>query len=63
MERGLHHLIIESDSLQIMKALHESSSDMSAIGHIVEDSKAVLLMITGVLVAHTRHQANVLLMV
>ncbi|KAM1333706.1 hypothetical protein FF1_009590 [Malus domestica] len=50
-ERGLlHSIIIESDSLQIVRALLGNSSDMSVIGHIAEDSKAALLGIIGVLI-------------
>lgn len=41
-----------------MNALSASSPNMSAIGHIVEDSKDLLLQIIGALVAHTRRQAN-----
>ncbi|RXH79735.1 hypothetical protein DVH24_040882 [Malus domestica] len=32
--------------------------DVYAIGHIVEDSKALLLGITGATAFHVRHQAN-----
>lgn len=32
--------------------------DMLAIGHIVEDSKALLLGITGATASHARRQAN-----
>lgn len=58
MERGFHYLIIECDSIKIVKALHDNSPNMSAVGHIVEDSKALLLRITRALVAHTRRQAK-----
>ncbi|XP_070665213.1 uncharacterized protein [Malus domestica] len=58
-ERGLlHSIIIESDSLQIVRSLLGNSSDMSVIGHIAEDSKAALLGIIGVLVTHTHCQAK-----
>ncbi|KAM1031359.1 hypothetical protein FF1_035108 [Malus domestica] len=58
MERGLNPVLIECDSLQIVKALDESSTNMSAVGLIVEDSKAILFWITGASVAHTRQETN-----
>ena len=58
LERGLNHVLIECDSLQIVKALHESITNMSAVGLIVEDSKATLFRITGASVVHTHRQTN-----
>lgn len=58
MDTGLHNLIIECDSLQIVNALNDSSPNMLTVGHNVENSNDLLLQSTGALVAHTHHQAN-----
>lgn len=58
MHRGLHNLILESDSLQIVTVLQKNSMDVYAIGHVVEDSKALLLGITRAIASHVRRQAN-----
>ncbi|KAB2632871.1 hypothetical protein D8674_029118 [Pyrus ussuriensis x Pyrus communis] len=49
---------LESDSLQITSALNSIFPNMPFIGHIVEDSKAMLIEITGAFIAHARHQRN-----
>ncbi|KAB2622175.1 hypothetical protein D8674_024357 [Pyrus ussuriensis x Pyrus communis] len=55
---GIQNLILESDSLQIAIALQSSSPDLPFIGHIGEDSKALLHEITGATDAHARRHAN-----
>ncbi|KAB2635223.1 hypothetical protein D8674_025757 [Pyrus ussuriensis x Pyrus communis] len=56
--RGLQNFILKSDSLQITSALNSIFLDMSFIGHIVEDSKAMLTEIIGASIAHAYCQRN-----
>ncbi|CAN6583834.1 unnamed protein product [Malus baccata var. baccata] len=54
----LNAIIIKSDSLRIVKAMLESSTHMSTVGYIIEDSKVAFLGITRASVAHIRCQGN-----
>ncbi|KAB2635154.1 hypothetical protein D8674_025688 [Pyrus ussuriensis x Pyrus communis] len=56
--RGLQNFILKSDSLQITSALNSIFLDMYFIGHIVEDSKAMLTEIIGASIAHACWQRN-----
>lgn len=58
VERGLSNIILLCDSLQITTALQEHSTDMSFIGFVIEDAKAFMSAITGVVPAHICHQAT-----
>ncbi|CAN6696357.1 unnamed protein product [Malus baccata var. baccata] len=58
IQRGYHDIIIESDALHIVSALHSGLPNGSLIGNIMEDSKALLSTITGAIATHTRHQNN-----
>ncbi|KAI5327599.1 hypothetical protein L3X38_026995 [Prunus dulcis] len=58
VERGLTNICFESDSFQIVTAFGSSSLDRSFIGPILEDSKFLLLQITGEGFAHVRRTAN-----
>lgn len=55
---GFRNLIIEGDSLQIVGALAEPSTNLSNIGHIVEEAKVWLPIVTEEACTHVRHQAN-----
>lgn len=44
--RGLRNLLIEGDYLQIIRMLRNPSTDLSPLGQIIEDTKALLLSIT-----------------
>ncbi|KAB2597616.1 hypothetical protein D8674_000536 [Pyrus ussuriensis x Pyrus communis] len=55
---GLHNIIIKSDSFQIVFALQKGPLNSSLIGHIVEDSYAMIYVITRASIIHTRHQHN-----
>lgn len=54
--RGFRNFIMEGDSLQIVAALNDSSTNVSPFEHIIEDSKSLLAAITEDLSA--RCQAN-----
>lgn len=55
---GFQNIIVESDSLQSVQALCFSSPDLSPVGLIVEDSRAIASAITRVSFTHIRCQAN-----
>ncbi|CAN6712588.1 unnamed protein product [Malus baccata var. baccata] len=57
-QRGFHSIILESDSLQIVTALRDSSSYLSDVGHVIQDSKVLLSTITGAISTHVCRQAN-----
>lgn len=42
LTRGFHNVTFRSNSLQIISALRDIVTNMSSIGHIIEDSKAML---------------------
>lgn len=54
--RGSYGYYFEYNSLQIVNSLHDSSVNLSSVGQIIEDIKALLLTITEV--SHVRRQAN-----
>lgn len=54
VERGLSNVISECDSFQIANALRGHSPTRSMIGPIIEDAKASISSITGVVLAHVR---------
>lgn len=56
VERGYQNIIIESDSLQIIAVVQDSSTNLE--GLIVEDAKALARSISGASSSHVRHQAN-----
>lgn len=56
--RGLQNFIVESDPLQIVAAFRNPSTCMSVIGHIIEDSMALIASVTGASSSHVRRQAN-----
>ncbi|RXH94538.1 hypothetical protein DVH24_024222 [Malus domestica] len=53
MHGGLHNIILENDSFQIRNTI-----DRFVIGHIVEDSKAMMFGITGATANHAHRQAS-----
>ncbi|KAB2636102.1 hypothetical protein D8674_026636 [Pyrus ussuriensis x Pyrus communis] len=57
-QRGFQNFILESDSLKIVAALNDPSTNLSIIGHIIEDSKALLASVTGAISTNVRRQAN-----
>ncbi|KAI5311774.1 PREDICTED: ribonuclease [Prunus dulcis] len=58
VERGLTNICFESDSLQMFTAFGCSSFDRSFIGHILENSKFLLLQITGEGFTHVCQTTN-----
>ncbi|KAM2876329.1 hypothetical protein COP2_019337 [Malus domestica] len=58
VERGLSNVISECDSSQIANPLRGHSPTRSMIGLIIEDAKASMSSITGVVLAPVRCQAN-----
>lgn len=57
-QMGLQNFILESDSLYIVVALRDPSPNMSVIGHIIKDMKALLASVTEASSTHVRRQAN-----
>lgn len=57
-QQGFHNVIFKSDSHQIISTLRESSTNMSYLRHIIEDSKTLLRSIIEASYTHVRHQAN-----
>lgn len=55
---GFHNMIFESDSLQIIEALRVTSTNLSPVGQIIEDIKALLSTITEASSSHSHRQAN-----
>lgn len=58
VHRGFYGISLESDSLQIVLALHGSSTDVSPIGPSIEDAKFLLQLIAEATTSHMRHQSN-----
>ncbi|XP_070676227.1 uncharacterized protein [Malus domestica] len=58
VERGIHNVVFESDSHQIILALNVSLVNLSHVGPIIEDAKSLLLLITGAIVSYIHRQAN-----
>ncbi|XP_075665535.1 uncharacterized protein LOC142635224 [Castanea sativa] len=58
IELGLQRVIIEGDSEIIFKALSESCSDCSHIGHIIKDCKSISSLFQTHSFSHTRRQGN-----
>ncbi|KAM1949581.1 hypothetical protein ACFX15_009620 [Malus domestica] len=58
IDRGYQSLIIETDSLQIVEALRDPTLNLSTIGQVVEDCKALLNTITEANITHIRRNAN-----
>lgn len=56
--RGYQNVMFESDSLQVISALKDSATNMSSIGHIIEDSNDMLRKITEACYTHVCRQAN-----
>ncbi|KAB2601577.1 F-box protein [Pyrus ussuriensis x Pyrus communis] len=57
--RGFRNFLLEGDSLQIVTALYDTSTNMStSIGQLVEDTKSILSAITEELCTHVCRQAN-----
>ncbi|TQD92829.1 hypothetical protein C1H46_021604 [Malus baccata] len=55
---GLQNVLLEGDSLHISSALLQSSTNMSTIGPILEDTKYFLKMIAGANASHVLCQEN-----
>lgn len=58
VERGFSNYVIKSDSLQIITALRTTTTDRFAIGLIVEDTKSLLVPVTGEVTTHIRRTAK-----
>ncbi|KAB2636361.1 hypothetical protein D8674_026895 [Pyrus ussuriensis x Pyrus communis] len=58
VERGIHNVVFESDSLRLILALNVSSVNLSHVGPIIEDAKSLLLLITGAMASHIHRQGN-----
>lgn len=56
--RGFRNLLIEGDSLQVIGALQNPTTNLSSLGQIIEDTKAELRSITEDLCTHIYRQAN-----
>lgn len=56
--RGFKNLLIKGDSLQIVGVLADLSPNRLSLGQIVEDTEALLPLITEDLCSQIRHQAN-----
>ncbi|KAM1383005.1 hypothetical protein ACFX2F_035399 [Malus domestica] len=59
IDRGYHSFIIETDSLQIVQALRDPTLNLSIIGQVAEDCKALLNTITEANITHIRCNANI----
>ncbi|KAB2619807.1 ribonuclease H protein [Pyrus ussuriensis x Pyrus communis] len=57
-QRGFQNFMLQSDSLQIVTTLNDPSINLSIIGHINEDSKALIASITRAISTYIRRQAN-----
>ncbi|KAB2605235.1 hypothetical protein D8674_004952 [Pyrus ussuriensis x Pyrus communis] len=57
-DRGFQNFQCESDSLQIVQASRNPSTDLSDIGQVMEDIKELLSTITGAILTHTCSKAN-----
>ncbi|KAM1178947.1 hypothetical protein ACFX2G_018585 [Malus domestica] len=58
IDRGYQFLIIETDSLQIVEALRDLTLNLSIIGQVVEDYKALLNTITEANITYIHRNAN-----
>lgn len=57
-EQGWQHVILESDSLQVVSALHHNIEYQLEVGNILDMCRAILRQMNSVIVCHVKKQAN-----
>lgn len=58
LQRGEQKLIVESDSLLSVRAVHHKKNYLLEVGHVIEDCKMFLHSMSDCRVTHIRKQAN-----
>lgn len=58
VERGLHNIILESDSLQTISGIRDASLNVSPLGPTIEDVKFLLTLAIEAIASYIRCQAN-----
>ncbi|XVE91992.1 hypothetical protein REPUB_Repub01dG0058700 [Reevesia pubescens] len=58
LELGFMRIILEGDSLTVIKKLQNKSVDLSLIGVLIEDAKALISIFTICLFSHARKYCN-----
>ncbi|XP_028114804.1 uncharacterized protein LOC114312721 [Camellia sinensis] len=58
LDMGLHHIILEGDSLVIVRALQSSWAFMASFGHFVEQAKSLLARFRSWGVKHVKREGN-----
>ncbi|CAL5412558.1 unnamed protein product [Camellia sinensis] len=58
LDLGLHHIVLEGDSLIIVRAFHSVSKSLASFGHFVEQAKSLLPRFHSWAVQHVKREGN-----